>query len=196
MKIALFASGNGSNVQAIIDNVKSGQLAVEIACVVCDKPKAFVIERAEKAGIPVYVSSPKDFPSREEWEEAVIAHLASFAVDYIVLAGFMLLLKKPLLSAYPNRIVNIHPSYLPAFPGKEGIKDAFEAGVSETGVTVFYVDEGVDTGKIIDQEKITIQPEWSLLDLETAVHAVEHRLYTKVLQTVQKEFSRKEEFND
>lgn len=195
MKIALFASGSGSNVQAIIDNVKSGQLAVEIACVVCDKPKAFVIERAEKAGIPVYVSSPKEFSSREAWEEAVIEYLEPYAIDYIILAGFMRLLKKPLLNAYPNRIVNIHPSYLPAFPGKDGIKDAFEAGVSETGVTVFYVDEGVDTGKIIDQEKIIIQAEWTLADLETAVHAVEHRLYTKVLQTIQKEFSRKGESN-
>lgn len=195
MKIALFASGNGSNVQTIIDNVQSGQLAVEIACLVCDRPKAYVIERAKKAGIPVHVSSPKGFDSREDWECEVVAFLKPYSVDYLILAGFMRILKSPLLQAYPNRIINIHPSYLPAFPGKNGIQDAFDSGVSETGVTVFYVDEGIDTGKIIAQEKIAINPDWALSDLEEAVHLVEHRLYTKVLQNIQKEFFGKEESN-
>ena len=92
--------------------------------------------------------------------------------------------------------LHCHPSYLPAFPGKNGIKDAYEAGVSETGVTVFYVDEGIDTGKMIAQEKIAIDPEWTIAHLAYAVHAVEHRLYTQVLQQIQKEFSGKEEIND
>lgn len=196
MKIAVFASGNGSNVQALLDNIQSGELLVEIACLITDRPKAFVVERAQAANIPVYAATLKAFESREAWEEAVVAYLEPYTVDYIVLAGFMRILKKPLLSAYPNRIINIHPSYLPAFPGKNGIKDAYEAGVSETGVTVFYVDEGIDTGKMLAQEKIAIDPEWTIAHLAYAVHAVEHRLYTQVLQQIQKEFSGKEEIND
>lgn len=196
MRIAVFASGNGSNVQALIDNVASGDLAVEIACLVTDRPNAYVVERAQLAQIPVYAATLKQFNKREAWEEAVVTYLEPYAVDYVVLAGFMRILKQPLLAAYPNRIINIHPSYLPAFPGKDGIKDAFEAGVTETGVSVFYVDEGIDTGKIIDQEKIEIKPEWSLQQLADAVHAVEHRLYTQVLQQIQNEFSGKEETND
>lgn len=196
MRVAVFASGNGSNVQALIDNVESGDLAVEIVCLVTDRPKAFVVERAQLANIPVYAAMLKQFKSREAWEEAVVAYLEPYAVDYIILAGFMRILKQPLLDAYPNRIINIHPSCLPAFPGKDSIKDAYEAGVAETGVSIFYVDEGIDTGKIIEQEKIEIKPEWSLQQLTVAVHVVEHRLYTQVLQQIQKEFSGKEEIND
>lgn len=195
MKIALFASGNGSNVQTIIDQVDAGQLAVKIACLVCDKPEAFVIERAKEVGIPVFVSTPKAFNCREEWERAVVTFLAPYQVDYVILAGFMRILKTPILNAYPNRIINIHPSYLPAFPGKNSIQDAYDAGASETGVTVFYVDAGIDTGTIIAQEKIKVHPKWTLKDLEEAVHLVEHRLYPKVLQMVQKELSGKEELN-
>lgn len=188
MNIALFASGNGSNVQTIIDQVKSGQLDVNIVAVVCDRPKAYVIERAKKAGLPVLVSAPREFPSREDWERHIIAFLEPLQVDFLVLAGFMRLLKQPLLGAYANRIINIHPSYLPEFPGKDGIRDAYEAGVKETGVTVFYVDEGVDTGKIIDQERIKVDPDWSLEDLEAAVHEVEHRLYPKVIGQIQQAY--------
>lgn len=188
MNIALFASGNGSNVQTIIDNVRSGLLDVRIAAVVCDRPKAYVVERAKRAGLPLLVSSPRHFATREDWERHVIAFLKEHRVEFLVLAGFMRLLKQPLLQAYPDRIINIHPSYLPEFPGKDSIRDAYEAGVAHTGVTVFYVDEGIDTGKIIDQERIVIDPAWSLEDLEAAVHEVEHRLYSKVIGQIQHEF--------
>lgn len=184
MNIALFGSGNGSNVQAIMDNVQSGKLDVTIAAVVCDRPKAFVIERAKQANLPILVSSPKDFTSREAWEWHVIDFLKQHQVDFLVLAGFMRLLKQPLLQAYSSRIINIHPSFLPEFPGMNSIRDAHETGVKETGVTVFYVDEGIDSGKIIDQERISIHPDWTLEELETAVHQVEHRLYTKVIQQI------------
>jgi len=187
MNIALFASGNGSNVQAIIDTVKAGELDADISYLICDQPGAYVIERGKKENIPVLVSSPKDFESREEWERHVIDYLKKKGVELIVLAGFMRLLKKPMLQAFPNKIINIHPSLLPAFPGKNGIKDAYEAGVKKTGVSVFYVDEGMDTGRIIAQEPIDVDPAWSLEELEQAIHQVEHRLYPAVLQKLQNE---------
>lgn len=184
MNIALFASGNGSNVQAIIDNVNSGKLDVTIAAVVCDRPKAYVIERVKQANIPILVSSPQGFTSREAWEWHIIDFLNHHKVDFLVLAGFMRLLKQPLLQTFSNRIINIHPSFLPEYPGMNSIRDAYEEGVKETGVTVFYVDEGIDSGKIIDQERLAIDPDWSLEDLESAVHQVEHHLYTKVIQQI------------
>lgn len=189
MNIALFASGNGSNVQAIIDRVEAGELDVNLAALVCDRPKAKVIERAEQANIPALVASPKHFETREDWELHVIDFLHDQQVDFIVLAGFMRLLKAPLLREFPNRIINIHPSYLPDFPGMNSIQDAYDAKVAETGVTVFYVDEGIDTGKIIAQERIEINPEWSLETLETAVHEVEHRLYPAVIQNIQQSYN-------
>jgi len=187
MNIALFASGNGSNAQAIIDAVKAGELDADISCLICDQPAAYVITRGKKENIPVLVSSPKDFESREEWERHVIDYLKNKGVELIVLAGFMRLLKKPMLQAFPNKIVNIHPSLLPDFPGKNGIKDAYEAGAKKTGVSVFYVDEGMDTGRIIAQEPIDVDPTWSLFELEQAIHQVEHRLYPAVLQKLQNE---------
>jgi len=187
MNIALFASGNGSNAQAIIDAVKAGELDAVISCLICDQPGAYVIERAKNENIPVLVSSPKDFDSREEWERHVIDYLKDKGVEFVVLAGFMRLLQKPMLQAFPNKIVNIHPSLLPAFPGKNGIKDAYEMGVKKTGVSVFYVDEGMDTGHIISQESIDVDPDWSLEELVQAIHQIEHRLYPAVLQKLQNE---------
>lgn len=191
MKIALFASGNGSNVQAIIDAVKNDRLNAVISYLVCDKPGAYVIERAQREGVPVLVSSPDDFDDREGWERYLINFLKTKGVEFIILAGFMRLLKRPMLQAFPNRIINIHPSLLPGFPGKNGIKDAYEAGVTKTGVSIFYVDEGIDTGQIIAQEAIDVDPSWSLDELEEVVHQVEHRLYPAVLQKLQNEHSLK-----
>lgn len=182
MNIALFASGNGSNVQAIIDAVENGRLDAVITCVVCDRPGAYVTERAKRAGLPLLVSSPKEFAKRKDWEHHIIEFLQTHDTEWLVLAGFMRILKEPLLRAFPNRIINIHPSFLPAFPGKNGIQDAYEAGVSETGVSVFFVDEGIDTGSIIAQERIPVNPDWTLEELEAAVHKVEHRLYPAVIQ--------------
>lgn len=187
MNIALFASGNGSNVQAIIDAVKNGELDADISCLVCDQPGAYVIERAQKENIPVLISSPKDVDSREEWEIRVIDFLKDRRVELIVLAGFMRILKKPMLQAFPNKIINIHPSLLPDFPGINGIEDAYEADVKKTGVSIFYVDEGVDTGNIIAQEAIVVEPTWTLAELEQAIHQIEHRLYPAVLQRLQNE---------
>lgn len=183
MNIALFASGNGSNVEAILSQIEQHQLPINPVCLVCNNPDARVIERVKPYHIPVFVQSTKDL-TRAEWEQLVIDYLEPLKVDYIVLAGFMRLLTEDFLARYPEQVLNIHPSLLPKYPGIHSIKDAYEADETETGVTIFYVDEGVDTGQIIHQEALTIDPDWTLEELEEAVHQLEHHLYIEVLKTL------------
>jgi len=182
MRIAVFASGNGSNFQAIAEAIVAGKVDATICFLFCDKPKAYAIERAKKFDIPVIAFTPKAFADRAAYENEILKHLEAYDVDLVVLAGYMRIVGPTLLSAYANRILNIHPSLLPAFPGRHGIQDAFEAGITETGVTVHLVDEGVDTGPIIAQEKVAILPEDTLDSLETRIHQVEHRLFPQVIQ--------------
>lgn len=182
MRLALFASGSGSNVEAIIQAVERGELEAEIACLFCDNPKAYVIERARKHNIPYQVISPSAVERREDWEALILTFVEAYQVDWIILAGFMRIVGKHLLEAYPNRIINLHPSLLPAFPGKQGILDAFRAKVDQTGVTIHLVDEGIDTGTILGQESIKVDPTWDLKKLEEEIHAIEHRLFPQVIQ--------------
>ncbi|MDO4432706.1 MAG: phosphoribosylglycinamide formyltransferase [Aerococcaceae bacterium] len=190
MKLALFASGNGSNVQAILEAVKIGMLQAEIVGLVCDNPAAFVIERAQNAGIETFVLSPKQCANKQAWEEQVVTFLQEKGTELVVLAGFMRIVGPTLLEAFPQRITNIHPSLLPNFPGKSGIQDAFDAKVSQTGVTIHWVDAGVDTGPIIRQETLNIDPNWTLEQLETRIHAIEHRLYPETLQQIIETFNK------
>lgn len=183
-KIAVFASGSGSNFQAIADAVKAGQLACEIVLMVCDKPGAYCIERAEKANVPTLVLSPKDFASKADYEQEILRELSANNVELIVLAGYMRLIGETLLSAYDGRIINIHPSLLPSFPGKDAIGQAFNANVKVTGVTVHYVDEGMDTGPIIAQEAVKMDENETRESLEAKIHQVEHSLYPKVIQKI------------
>ena len=178
--IAIFASGNGSNFEVITKAVQQGEISANIVLLVCDKPKAAVITRAKNLSIPVYVCDPKDYPNRAAHENQILTVIKN--VDFIVLAGYMRIIGEVLLSAYEGRIINIHPSLLPDFPGLNAIEAAFNAGVRQTGVTIHYVDAGVDTGPIIIQEEVTILPEDSLETLEARVHEVEHRLYVGVLK--------------
>lgn len=182
MRLALFASGNGSNVQAIIQAVEAQQLDAEIGCIVCDEPEAYVIERARQANIPVVILAPQWFKERGMWEAAILRHLEAYHIEWIALAGFMRIVGETLLTAYPQRIINIHPALLPNFPGRHGIEEAYRAGVKQTGVTVHYVDGGIDTGEIIAQEVLAIHPDWTIAELETAIHQIEHRLYPQVIQ--------------
>lgn len=184
MKIALFASGNGTNVESIIRSVETGQLTAEISGIYCDVATAKVIERGKKHGYPVYVFLPSDYQSRRAFEEAIVDQLQQDQVELVVLAGYMRIIRYALLDHYANKIVNIHPALLPQFPGKQGIKDAYVAGVTETGVTVHWVDHGVDTGPIIAQEPLKVDPNWELAELEAEIHAIEHRLYPAVLQSI------------
>ncbi len=181
-KIALFASGSGSNVQAIVDSVQKGEIPAEVAILICDQPDAYVIKRAEKLQIPVFAFRAKDYSSKAEFEREIVNKLHEAKVDYIFLAGYMRLIGETLLNAYAGKIVNIHPSLLPAFPGKDAIGQAFAARVKITGVTVHFVDEGMDTGPIIDQESVRIVNEDTRESLQQKIQQVEHQLYPKVIR--------------
>lgn len=182
VKVAIFASGNGSNFENLVEKVNDGTIKnVEIVCLFVDKEKAYAIERAKKLNIPWFYINPKAFENKAAFEEEVITYLKEYGVDLIALAGYMRIISPVLLQAYPKRIVNLHPAYLPNFPGKQSILDAYNAKVAETGVTLHFLDEGIDTGPIIYQEKFAIDPTWSLETLEEHVHALEYKLYPIVL---------------
>lgn len=185
VNIAIFASGNGSNFENIIKAMQNGTLT-NVACkiLVVDKEHAYAIERAKKLHIPWFYVNPKAFDTKADYETCIMEKLKEHQIDLIVLAGYMRFIGTVLLEHYPNRIINLHPAYLPNFPGAHSIQDAYEAKATYTGVTVHYVDEGVDTGEIIHQEKIMIDPQWSLETLEEHVHAMEYEMFPKVIQMV------------
>lgn len=191
-KIAVFASGNGTNLQAIIDAVRRGGLAASIELVVCDRLGAYCLTRAREAGIPYFMFYPRKYPSKAAYEELILQQLTEAGVEYIVLAGYMRIIGLTLLNAYPQRIINIHPSLLPSFPGRDAIGQALDAGVPLTGVTIHYVDEGIDTGPTIAQRPVFIDPGESRESLEQKIHAVEHELYPQVLQEI---FTQRRVFN-
>lgn len=184
MRIAVLASGNGSNFEAIADFFQREHVPAEIAFVFSDKKNAFVLKRAEKFAIPTFHFSPKDFANKAAYEAALLTLFQQEKIDLIVLAGYMRIIGGTLLSAFSKKIINIHPSLLPAFPGLHGIKDAYDYGVKVTGVTIHYIDAGVDTGPIIAQVPVCIAPEDSLESLEMKIHQAEHRLYPKVLKEI------------
>lgn len=182
-KIAVFASGSGSNFQAIAEAIHDGQLNASIELVVTDKPGAFVVTRANNFNIPVLELAPKTYESKSAYETAIVEALQEKEIEWIVLAGYMRLIGDTLLAAYSNRIVNIHPSLLPSFPGKDAIGQAMAHGVKVTGVTVHYVDEGMDTGAIIAQAAVEVV-ENNREATEARIHAVEHQLYAQTLRTL------------
>lgn len=181
-KIAVFASGSGSNFQAIGVAVQAGILNAEICLLVCDKPGAFVVDRAEMLGIPSLVIDPKWFRSKEAYETKILQKLTSLDVELVVLAGYMRLIGPTLLQAFEGSIVNIHPSLLPAFPGKDAIGQALAAGVERTGVTIHYVDEGMDTGPIIASSAVTVDAGETRESLQKKIQRIEHSLYPEVLE--------------
>lgn len=183
-KIAVFASGNGSNFQVLLDAVNKGDFQAEVSLLVCDCPGAFVIDRAEKAAVPLFVFNTKEFKDKAEYESQILALLKQRNVEWIILAGYMRLIGTTLLQAYEGKIVNIHPSLLPAFPGKDAVGQALEAGVKETGVTVHYVDAGMDTGEVIAQEAVEIIPSETRESLQAKIQKVEHKLYPTVVKTL------------
>ena len=180
VKIAVFASGSGSNFAAIEQACSAGELNAEIVLMVTNKPEAFVVERADKVSIPVAAIRPKEFETKDAYEEAILHGLRESGAEWLVLAGYMRLVGPVLLTAYPSRIVNIHPSLLPSFPGKDAIGQAVAHGVKVTGVTVHLVDEGMDTGQILAQcaVDVVIGDEDKTAE---AIHAVEHGLYKNTL---------------
>ncbi|CAI3254363.1 phosphoribosylglycinamide formyltransferase [Enterococcus cecorum] len=184
MRVAILASGNGSNFEALAHQFQAGLLPGELAFVFSDHHDAYVLERAQRLNVRAFSFEVKEFENKAAYEKALLQLLQEQEIDLIVLAGYMRIIGQTLLSHYSNRILNIHPSLLPSFPGLHGIKDAYEYGVKVTGVTVHLVDDGVDTGPIIAQEPVMILPEDSLESLEEKIHQTEHRLYPKVLRDV------------
>lgn len=180
--IAIFASGSGSNFQAIADAIAEHRVHANLVLLVCDNPNAIVIERAQKLDVETLILQPKMFQSKADYEQKIADKLKEKGVQWIVLAGYMRIIGERLLDLFPNKIINIHPALLPSFPGAHGIKDAFEYGVKVFGVTIHYVDSGIDTGAIIDQEAFKIKPGMCIEDVEIEIHKIEHQLYPKVLQ--------------
>lgn len=180
-RVAVLASGNGSNFEAIIQAVEEGRINCSVELVFSDKPDAYVLERANNHKIPFTSFMIKDFPSKLEYEQELLRILKENQIDILILAGYMRLIGNELLDAFPQRIINIHPSLLPSFPGLHGIEDAFNYGVKYTGVTVHYVDSGIDTGKIINQAVVDIAPDDDLESLEAKIHQTEHIIYPDTL---------------
>ncbi len=178
---AVLASGNGSNLQAIIDALEAKKIEGRLAVVISDKADAFALERARKAKVPAVFIDPKQFADRESFDRAVVAELKKSSVDFVVLAGFMRIISQYFLDAYPQRILNIHPSFLPSFKGGRAIQDAFASGAKTTGATVHFVNEVLDGGAIILQEAVTISPDDTLESLEAKIHKVEHVIYPKAI---------------
>ena len=182
-RIAIFASGSGSNFEAIVEAYRNGELKGEPTVCVCDKPGAGVISRANRLGVPVIVASPKDFTDKGAFERYVGERLRELEIDLICLAGYMRLVGPTLLEMYGGKIINIHPSLLPAFKGAHAIRDAFEYGVKVYGVTIHYVDETLDGGKIISQRAIAYEGN-DIEELEREIHRIEHRLYPETINKV------------
>ncbi|MCZ6791805.1 MAG: phosphoribosylglycinamide formyltransferase [Candidatus Dadabacteria bacterium] len=181
MRVAVFASGSGTNLQAIID---ADIQTIEIAVVFTNNPDAYAIERAKKHNIQVEIIDHKNYKTREEYEKHIIEVLDPYKLNLIVLAGFMRILSTVFVRAYKNKIVNIHPALLPSFPGINAGRQALEYGVKYTGVTVHFVDEGVDTGPIILQSVVEIEDEDTEDTLLEKIHEVEHRIYPKAIELI------------
>jgi len=179
MVLGVLGSGSGSNMQAILDAIDAGTLDARIGLVLSDNPEAFILERARNRGIETGVIDCRGFKTKfpTEAQEETAARLTAAGVDLVCLAGFLRLVKRPLLDVFANKILNIHPSLLPAFPGLESWKQALEAGAAEAGCTVHFVDEGMDTGAVILQESVAILPDDTAECLDARIQAVEHRLY-------------------
>ncbi len=187
MKAIVFASGSGTNFDALVKAQQEGKLDVELAGVVCDKEQAPVRSKADNYGIAQRWYNPKAYGSKAEYEAAILEWLKELDVDMIILSGYMRIVGKTLLEAYPNRIVNLHPALLPSFPGAHAILDAYQAKVEQTGVTVHYIDENIDSGPIIIQEPVAIDPGWSLEQLASAVHAKEYDLFYRGINQAAKD---------
>ena len=182
-RIVVLASGSGTNLQAILDSLH-GRGEVEVVGVGSDKAAARALERARAAGVETAVFAAAEYGDREARDAAIGDWVEGLAADLVVLAGYMQLLSAAFVQRFRNRVINIHPALLPAFPGLDAIGQALEAGVGTTGVTVHFVDEGVDTGPTILQRELAVPPGGERDELERAVHALEHELYPEAIRMI------------
>ena len=181
MNFAVLASGRGGNLKAIIDAVKNGRITADLKLVISDKKEAYALEHARQAGILAFFINPKDYQGREAFDQAIVERLHEHKIDFVVLAGYMRLLSSYFINQFPDKILNIHPSLLPAFKGVHAIKDAYDYGIKVTGPTVHFVIEELDSGAIILQEPVRIEPQDTLASLEEKIHQAEHRIYPQAI---------------
>lgn len=182
IRIGVLASGSGTNLQAIIDASEAGEIDAKVAVVISDKGNAYALERAKKHNIPNYFVNFKNFSSNEEYEKEILKILREHNVDLVILAGYMKIVGKTLISAYQNRMMNIHPALLPSFPGLNAWDQAVEYGVKISGVTVHFVDEEMDTGPIILQTAVPVFDNDTGETLISRIHQEEYKIYKKAIQ--------------
>ena len=182
MKIAVLASGRGSNFEAIARAVKSGKIDGEIAVLIVDRKNIGAIERAERLGINWIYVDPYSHPSREDYDRKIVSILKYFQVDLVCLAGYMKIISEVFVDSFPNRIMNIHPALLPSFPGLKSHEKALQYGVKISGATVHFVDKGVDTGPIIVQVAVPVLPDDTPETLASRILQFEHRIYPQAVK--------------
>lgn len=184
-RVAVLASGGGTNFENLAH--RAGDIGIEIAVLVTDSADAFAINRAERLGIPYVVHPRGEHPSKSAHESAIIETLRTYDISYVLLAGYMRILSAGFIESFERSIINVHPSLLPSFKGRDGIRDAYEYGVKVTGVTVHFVDAGIDTGEIIDQMPVMIEAGDTLEAVAYKIHETEYALYPKAIKKVLKE---------
>ncbi|MFN8215666.1 MAG: phosphoribosylglycinamide formyltransferase [Solirubrobacterales bacterium] len=182
-RVVVLASGSGTNLQAILDSIH-GEDGIEVVAVGSDKPAAHALERAARAGVDTAVFPAEAYEDRLGRDAAMADWIESHHPDLIALAGYMQLLSEPFIARFRGRIVNVHPALLPQFPGLDAVGQALAAGVETTGVTIHFVDEGVDTGPPILRREVPVPPGGDRARLEAAIHAVEHQLYPEAIRMI------------
>jgi phosphoribosylglycinamide formyltransferase-1 len=180
MRVGVLASGGGTNLQALLDTVHGRE--VEIVAVASDRAEAYALQRAEEAGVPTRVFGRRDFADRAARDTAIADWLAEQGVELVVLAGYMAILDARFIARFPDRILNVHPSLLPAFPGAHAVQDALAYGVRVFGVTVHLVDEGVDTGSIVLQQAIELPPDADADAALALLRPLEHTLLPEAVR--------------
>jgi phosphoribosylglycinamide formyltransferase-1 len=179
--LGIVASGRGSNLQSIMDAIKTGQITAKIGVVITDKPEAKALDRAREVGIPAVCVDRKKCASKDEFEQALVAELKKYNVDLVILAGFMRILSPFFVHSFKDRIMNIHPSLLPAFAGAHAHRDVLAYGAKVSGCTIHFVDEGMDSGPIILQESVPVLDDDTEETLAARVLKVEHVLYPRAI---------------
>ena len=182
LKIGVLISGSGTNLQALIDRIADGSLNATIELVVSSRPSAFGLKRAEEAGIQTLTLSKEIYADPIAADEVIAHELLAHGVEYVIMAGYMRMVRAPLLASFPDRIVNLHPALLPSFPGAHAIDDAYQRGVKVTGVTVHFANAAYDAGPIIAQRALPVEEGWDVEELEAHIHEIEHELYPHVVQ--------------
>ncbi len=182
IRLGVLLSGSGTNLQAIIDRIEKGTLDATVELVVSSRPDAYGLQRAQRHGLQTLTLSKELYADPFVADEVIATELKLHDVDYVVMAGYMRMVHAPILQAFPNRVVNLHPALLPSFKGAHAIQDAYDYGVKVTGVTVHFADDQYDCGPIIAQEALVVEEGWTVDELEEHIHAIEHRLYPNTIQ--------------